>query len=509
MLQPQNNGNRHSPTHQLHENLRSSAAQNSDGNPLIAASDQTIESLFSWLNLTSDVLFHGRTAAAEDGSASSSRSIPPPVAFGGSHHQHQHQQVSNWATNGPMVHQNNNVGPDFSGRGPNPQNQFINYSRRQDFYNDFDLRSLHATKSIPTSTSYNSPVVPFARENSSLYALSQLLTPEFMIGKIAYLAKHQIWSGALVFKLEAGLGEAQLNMVVFEVVKSWDDLLKNQLGAQFLLKLFTVCDKEKRTRIIMAVTRFPFKLISVCLNTSGAKSVHKLMDKLTSPQQISLVVASLIPGAVVLATDCKGQHIIQYCVRRFPVEYTKHLLHEITANCFIIGTSKSGCCVIQSCVDNADGEARTQLIFAILENAVQLAEDPYGNYVVQHLLEMEMPELTKYILRRFEGCFVSLSCNKYASNVVEKLLWSGDEVSAIITIELLQSPNASMLLVDPYGNFVIQNALSAAKGELYYSLERFVQINAESMQSNLYGKKILAWFMKKRPYIEKKKPYYG
>ena len=85
------------------------------------------------------------------------------------------------------------------------------------------------------------------------------------------------------------------------------------------------------------------------------------------------------------------------------------------------------------------------------------------NYVVQHLLEMEMPELTKYIVRRFEGCFVSLSCNKYASNVVEKLLRSGDEVSAIITIELLQSPNASMLLVDPYGNFVIQNALSAAK----------------------------------------------
>lgn len=85
------------------------------------------------------------------------------------------------------------------------------------------------------------------------------------------------------------------------------------------------------------------------------------------------------------------------------------------------------------------------------------------NYVVQHLLEMEMPELTKYILRRFEGCFVSLSCNKYASNVVEKLLRSGEEVSAIITIELLQSPNASMLLVDPYGNFVIQNALSATK----------------------------------------------
>lgn len=54
-----------------------------------------------------------------------------------------------------------------------------------------------------------------------------------------------------------------------------------------------------------------------------AKSVQKLMDKLDSPQQISFVVASLVPGAVVLATDCKGQHIIQHCVRRFPEEYNK------------------------------------------------------------------------------------------------------------------------------------------------------------------------------------------
>lgn len=87
----------------------------------------------------------------------------------------------------------------------------------------------------------------------------------------------------------------------------------------------------------------------------------------------------------------------------------------------------------------------------------------YRNYVVQHLLGMKMQKVTKDLLRRFQGRFVSLSCNKYASNVVEKLLQSGEEVSAAIIIELLRSPNASMLLVDPFGNFVIQNALSAAK----------------------------------------------
>lgn len=58
---------------------------------------------------------------------------------------------------------------------------------------------------------------------------------------------------------------------------------------------------------------------------------------------------------------------------------------------------------------------------------------------------------------------MALSCNKYASNVVEKLLQSGEEVSIAIIMELLRSSNASMLLVDPFGNFVIQTALSVSK----------------------------------------------
>lgn len=87
----------------------------------------------------------------------------------------------------------------------------------------------------------------------------------------------------------------------------------------------------------------------------------------------------------------------------------------------------------------------------------------YRNYVVQHLLGMKIQEVTKYLLKRFQGCFVALSCNKYASNVVEKLLQSGEEVSIAIIMELLRSSNASMLLVDPFGNFVIQTALSVSK----------------------------------------------
>ncbi|KAG5591067.1 hypothetical protein H5410_041581 [Solanum commersonii] len=73
------------------------------------------------------------------------------------------------------------------------------------------------------------------------------------------------------------------------------------------------------------------------------------------------------------------------------------ILYEIANNCFAIATQKSGCCVIQSCVESAGGELRDCIIAEILTNAVQLLEDQYGKYVVQHLLGLKLPRVT-YIL---------------------------------------------------------------------------------------------------------------
>jgi hypothetical protein len=75
-----------------------------------------------------------------------------------------------------------------------------------------------------------------------------------------------------------------------------------------------------------------------------------------------------------------------------------------------------------------------------------------------------MPQITENLLTQFEGSYMALSCNKYGSNVVEKcLLTTSEDQSTQIILELLSNPGASMLLVDPFGNFVIQKALSVSQ----------------------------------------------
>lgn len=98
-----------------------------------------------------------------------------------------------------------------------------------------------------------------------------------------------------------------------------------------------------------------------------------------------------------------------------------------------------------------------------------------SNYVLQHMLQLKSAQLTELLVSQLQGNFANLSQNKYASNVVEKCLTeSRPSVSANIILELVRSPNPSSLLVDPYGNFVIQSALKVSKVSLHaiYNMQK-------------------------------------
>ncbi|KAL8494532.1 hypothetical protein ACS0TY_025371 [Phlomoides rotata] len=410
------------------------------------------------------------------------------------------------------AHQKINVGPEgmwATETTPylhvvDDRDRLMNVHQRQDFDSaDFDYSTtiLHGKEQISRNTI---PILPFAQQqqgnfgyiNPHLPNCQQKLTPEIMRGRIVTLAKDQRWSNALDLTLEEGLSEQEIDKFLPEVLEYSGDLMRNQFGSQFVLKLFASCSEHQKNSFIFSLINYPSNFIDICLNSNGAKAIQKLLEKLTTPQQISLMVSSLVPGAFALSTDPNGQHVIQQCVKKFSSENScKKLVIEIANSCYQIGTNKSGCCVIQLCVEHSSGEARKLLISEIIANAVHLAEDPYGNYVVQHLLGLKFPEATADLMIQFRGRFVSLSCNKFASNVVEKfLVTAGDNYSTMIILELLQ--NAPTLFLDPYGNFVVQKALAVSKAPVFGILEKVIMENAPSMQSNIYGKKILEWFQK-------------
>ncbi|KAI3763025.1 hypothetical protein L1987_53472 [Smallanthus sonchifolius] len=314
------------------------------------------------------------------------------------------------------------------------------------------------------------------------------------------MAKDQNGCRILQAMLERATME-EVEIVLSEVVNFISELMKDHFGNYLVQKLVVMCNNDQKMRLILSLTEVPTDIILVCMNPHGTRAVQKFLENL-NPGQVKLVMKALYRGAATLAVDPNGHHVIQYCLATFDSDINKPILTEIANECYRIATDRSGCCVVQACVEHSRGEVRRRIIAEIMVNSIHLAEDPFGNYVLQHIVGLnipELPELTALLVRQLKGNFASLSCNKYASNVVEKCLnESGEEISTSIILELITSPKSSLLLVDPYANFVIQSAIRVSKGFAFYCLCNLISKNMLSMRTNLYGKKILERLEKKR-----------
>ncbi|EPS60796.1 hypothetical protein M569_14008 [Genlisea aurea] len=314
-------------------------------------------------------------------------------------------------------------------------------------------------------------------------------------GRIVQLAKHQPSSAGLISKLDRGVVGVEIDMILPEVLASLDELLVDQFGNRFVQSLFSICNEDQRTMILIALTQPPAKFFSICTNQYGCKAANQLLGKLLTPRQISLVVSSLTSNAVSFATHENGHRVLQLCIKSFPEEYNTGVINVIASKCFEIAMDRSGCVVLQDCMEHSSGITREFLIRQILADVLPLAEDRFGNYVVQRLLQLKLHDAIAGAFGRLSGSFVYLSRNKFGSNVVEKLINETSETTPlyteIIIRELVCAPDAPSLLIDPFGNYVVQTALSASKGHAQKALIRFIESNSGSMQSSMYGKKIL------------------
>lgn len=88
-----------------------------------------------------------------------------------------------------------------------------------------------------------------------------------------------------------------------------------------------------------------------------------------------------------------------------------------------------------------------------------------SNYVIQYILKMRSPIINSRLVSQFSGHYITLSTQKFSSNVVERCLehFGEEEGQAGIVRELLSAPQFEELLQDQYANYVIKAALNRTK----------------------------------------------
>ncbi|CAH2035469.1 unnamed protein product, partial [Thlaspi arvense] len=101
------------------------------------------------------------------------------------------------------------------------------------------------------------------------------------------------------------------------------------------------------------------------------------------------------------------------------------------------------------------------------------------------------------LLKHFRMHYAELATQKFSSHVVEKCLKHYPESRAEIARELLSVPNFNYLMQDPFGNYVIQTALTKTKGLVHTRLVEKVR-RYGLLKSSPHCKKIFSKIIVKK-----------
>ncbi|KAL2477477.1 putative pumilio-like protein 10 [Forsythia ovata] len=311
-------------------------------------------------------------------------------------------------------------------------------------------------------------------------------------GYIYHIAKDQHGCRFLQRMFDEGTPR-DVQIIFSEIVDHTVELMTNPFGNYLMQKLLDVCNEEQRMQILLRVTEVPEELVRISLNTHGTRVVQKLIETLKTRQQISLIISALEPGFLALIKDLNGNHVVQRCLQCFTNEDSKFIFVAAAKYCVDIATHQHGCCVLQRCISHSTGEHWENLVAEISANGLLLAQDAYGNYVVQFILELKIPSVTSKLTSQFEGNYVHLSTQKFSSHVVEKcLVVCNDEARSKIIHELLSATYFEQLLQDPHANYVVQTALRVSEGPLHNFLVDAIESHKAISGHSPYSKRIFS-----------------
>ncbi|KAJ1265380.1 hypothetical protein BS78_08G072500 [Paspalum vaginatum] len=174
------------------------------------------------------------------------------------------------------------------------------------------------------------------------------------------------------------------------VIEHIDELMVDPFGNYLVQKIFEQCNDDQRMHILYEITKTPGQLSKVACNMHGTRVVQKVIETISTSDEVSMVVSALSSNVITLMKDANGSHVVHRCLQKVAPEYKAFLLNVATKYCIELAKDQQGCCIIQKCIMHGKEEQKDRLLHSITSRALDLAEHQYGTYSISRLLGQRM-----------------------------------------------------------------------------------------------------------------------
>nr|AAQ84134.1 pumilio protein 5 [Trypanosoma cruzi] len=230
----------------------------------------------------------------------------------------------------------------------------------------------------------------------------------------------------------------------------------------------------------------------VALDQQGCHVVRALIE-LISTELLETILPHFAPKTIIeLAVSSQHtRRVVQSIFERHKSEALTPIVTTIAQSGQQLAVSQQGCIAVIRTIENSLPHQRRSVISMLLPVLPSLTMNCYGNYVVQCLLQhMDHASLVSVVCHNFAGHWLTLSCNKFASNVIEKVVWQLDGVARKEVVDelVMDASNLRCLMQDGFGNFVLQAIIDSSN-----DLEEFSEVSSRVrplLHTSPYGHKI-------------------
>ncbi|XP_008781736.2 pumilio homolog 5-like isoform X2 [Phoenix dactylifera] len=279
-----------------------------------------------------------------------------------------------------------------------------------------------------------------------------------------------------------------------EVLPHASTLMIDVFGNYVIQKFFEHGSAEQRKEL---ASKLAGHVLPLSLQMYGCRVIQKALEVIELDQKTQLVEE--LDGHVMRCVrDQNGNHVIQKCIECVPTERIVFVISAFRGQVATLSMHPYGCRVIQRVLEHCTDDLQNQCIVdEILQSACQLAQDQYGNYVTQHVLERGKPHERSQIINKLAGQVVQMSQHKFASNVIEKCFEHGNTAEREHLLEEIvgqTEENDSLLIMmkDQFANYVVQKILETCSDKQREILLNRVKIHLQSLKKYTYGKHIVA-----------------
>ncbi|KAL5823696.1 hypothetical protein ACOSQ4_021596 [Xanthoceras sorbifolium] len=281
-----------------------------------------------------------------------------------------------------------------------------------------------------------------------------------------------------------------------EVLPHASKLMTDVFGNYVIQKFFEHGSPQQRKEL---ADKLVGQMLPLSLQMYGCRVIQKALEVIELDQKTQLVLE--LDGHVMRCVrDQNGNHVIQKCIECVPTKKIEFIISAFRGQVALLSTHPYGCRVIQRVLEHCSNQQQCQCIVdEILESACALAQDQYGNYVTQHVLERGQPHERSQIISKLAGKIVQMSQHKYASNVIEKCLEYGNTAEQELLIEEIigqseENDNLLSMMKDQFANYVVQKILERCSDKQRELLISRIRIHCNALKKYTYGKHIVARF---------------